>query len=153
MVNLKTIITGIALSSAALSASAQSSFISSGGSLSGSGGKVDYSIGMTFTEVISNDQYRISPEIQIPVEVITQTEASEKDGTVSLFPNPVGDRLVIGAAFATVNVLSISDLAGRFLTPKFSWPNVLDFSNYSSGIYFITIRVDEYVVKKRIIKL
>jgi hypothetical protein len=71
---------------------------------------------------------------------------------VTLFPNPVSDKLNIRASGFTVDRVSVFDVYGRLVLHAQSSPGFIDVSGLPSGIYQVTIISDqERCVTRKII--
>lgn len=70
---------------------------------------------------------------------------------IQLYPNPVTTTLQIITDLSIKNML-LQDVNGRVIQNIDAQSNALDMSNLASGVYIITLKVDNTVLKKRIIK-
>jgi hypothetical protein len=73
--------------------------------------------------------------------------------TVSLFPNPATDFIVLTTTDRELGAVKIRDVLGKtlgeFITSK---PNItIDCSSYPNGMYFISFQNDTQIGVKRVI--
>ncbi len=69
-----------------------------------------------------------------------------------MYPNPVNDILHISNA--NNSQIKIVDLSGKVLYNKYSYNNIetVNLSEFNTGIYFVSVKTDEKVTTKKIIK-
>ncbi|WP_181368935.1 T9SS type A sorting domain-containing protein [Flavobacterium pallidum] len=131
----------VMLFSGCVSLQAQQSTVASGGNATGSGGTVSYSVGQISYK--SPEGVLISDGVQQPYEIISLGKNDLPGIQLSVFPNPVSNRLTLkntdsgNGAFT----YSLSDISGKILLePKsFSAEASLAMENYPSGIYLLKI--------------
>ena len=71
------------------------------------------------------------------------------DGTnIELYPNPVTDKLNLSESVLEVNIV---DVDGRIVYSDKN-TNVVDMSNFNSGVYFVRVITDNGVATKKIVK-
>jgi len=86
--------------------------------------------------------------------IITDVENNAASG-IRIYPNPAYDRIIIELDTYTECNLAISSMSGQvmyqntYLEPS----QEIDVSSYPEGVYFITIRSEEFVKTEKIIKL
>ena len=80
------------------------------------------------------------------------TEHDLADFTISVFPNPVKEKIRIGLTGLSVNHIAIYDELGNKVIVDFV-ELVADLSGIRSGVYFLEIETSEGVFIKKIIKL
>jgi hypothetical protein len=104
----------------------------------------------TVTSVLDDTESEHSEKVCVKTlgEGIEETTTS-----LSIYPNPVDDRLYIEALTLT-QTIEIYDIYGRRqqLSAISHQPSVIDVSNLNSGIYFVKISTEEGDIVKRIIK-
>ncbi len=143
-----------------LSAQAQNSINATGGTTSGDGGSVTYSVGQVFYTTYSSDNGAVSEGVQKPYEIYGVIAIKETEGidlNVSTYPNPTTDILQLkidnneleNVAYqlfdVSGNLLKMSDINGSI--------KQIDMSSYQSGIYFIKIISENQSIKEfKIIK-
>jgi len=97
---------------------AQQSVNTSGGNATGSGGQVSYSIGQAAYTAISAPSGSVNQGVQHPFEIYTLLDDnSEKDLTVSVFPNPTPGVLTLrnDASVSEKRHFRLMDLQGKEL--------------------------------------
>lgn len=97
---------------------AQESVNASGGDSKGVGGSVAYSVGQVVYTTNSGDSGAVAQGVQHAYEIFTvNTEDSELNISVSVFPNPVSDALTLHIADYGNESLSLemTDIQGRLL--------------------------------------
>jgi hypothetical protein len=74
---------------------------------------------------------------------------------LSLFPNPINNLFTIETSSIDHYSIEITSLNGQLLLNKQveGTTHQLDLSSFDSGVYFITIRSNDFVTKRKIIKL
>jgi hypothetical protein len=75
---------------------------------------------------------------------------------ISIYPNPAKDQITISTAASLKNAsVSIFDMTGRLVHEKNNLEgksNVIDISNYDSGIYFFEINQSNEFIRAKVIK-
>lgn len=124
---------------------AQDAVHSSGGSASGSGGTVSYSVGQVFYESEEGAGGSVSPGIQqvYEIDVITGMEQKGIELSYSVHPNPVSDflQLRIADSANSVYTCQLFDMSGKMLwqqNVKAEETNI-SMSAYSQGNYVLKI--------------
>lgn len=74
--------------------------------------------------------------------------------SLQVYPNPTSDNIYIKGANLSIQNILVSDLNGRILK-SFDYANVsetvLNLSDLSNGVYFVSIKSDEGTISKKII--
>jgi|GEM_PF-4948656 len=86
-------------------------------------------------------------------EYVGLHELSEQG--ISLYPNPTNGRLVLEFdQVKQINQITIFDITGKQILERSNLQakEVIDLSDFRSGMYFITIRTDKEVITTRVIK-
>jgi len=86
-------------------------------------------------------------------EYVGINELSEQG--ISIYPNPTSGRLVLEFdQFKQINQITILDITGKQILERTNLQakEVIDLSDFRSGMYFITIRTDKKVITTRVIK-
>jgi len=88
-----------------------------------------------------------------PEEFSVSTSAANTLTGLSVFPNPVEDRLQITLNDGQHTTARLFDVSGRFLFETIFTDNTnIDFTPYASGIYFIEIRNMNGSVNQKVVK-
>jgi len=71
---------------------------------------------------------------------------------VTIYPNPVTD--ILNIRNTDDSQIIISDLSGKVLYNKQSYNNIesIDFSNFNTGIYIVTVKTNDKVTTKKVVK-
>ena len=104
-----------------------------------------------------NENYNTANEIvrTFKVKVATDVEIL-KENMVDMYPNPVKDVLNIRSLVSdNIREILIMNQEGKKVKHKVVCENstVIDFANFSSGLYFIQIYIGDNMITKRIIRL
>jgi len=139
--------------------SAQEAILATGSNVTGSGGKVSYSVGqIAYTSQVGSNG-SITQGIQQPYEIFSTVdiENAKINLEMSVFPNPTTDNLTL-----TINDIEFSNLTfqvfdvnGKLLQRKKIAGNqtAIDFGKYSTGIFFLKIMQRKLEIKSfKIIK-
>jgi hypothetical protein len=123
---------------------AQQGTVTSGGTLNGSGGSTDFSIGQVVYLNYSNDSWQISEGIQQPLEIYQVNSLTEENQLFVTFgPNPTADQLIISVENSALNDLSFTlvDLNGRSIIAGAlqGSKNELDLKTLAPAQYMLTI--------------
>jgi len=70
--------------------------------------------------------------------------------TVKMYPNPTNDFCTISSE-KPIKSIKISDFEGRLIATIEE--QTIDLRNYKSGIYFISLNIENQIITKRIVKL
>jgi hypothetical protein len=73
----------------------------------------------------------------------------------SIYPNPTNSLLTIETGIADINEIEITTQNGQLIYSStiVGTTHQLDLSSFDSGVYFITIRSNDFVTTRKIIKL
>ena len=75
-----------------------------------------------------------------------------EDKGVSVYPNPTTDILFIDDDTISIEYIKVLDIMGREVITKTTNFDQIDFSNFKSGIYFVSLYSDKGIVTKKMIK-
>lgn len=125
---------------------AQDAIPVSGGNANGSGGSVSYSIGQVVYTSNAGTNGSVSQGVQQPFEISEITAISEATGinlTVSVYPNPTTDFLMLSISDFEISNLSyqLYDLNGKLLETKNIDNNQISIliSNLVPATYFLKV--------------
>ncbi len=91
-------------------------------------------------------EIELNPTVPSICSALTSSsELYDKDSEVSLFPNPVVDRLEIKTTIENFQI-DVCNQVGQLMLSENN-PSVIDFSTFSSGIYFIKISAQNTSIK------
>jgi hypothetical protein len=132
---------------------AQKNTITSGGTASGTGGEVNFTIGQIDYQTISNSNNKITQGLQQPIEifVVLGIENKNIDISFSIFPNPTLNYLNL-----FVSVLDdldfeyqIFDFKGALLDSQniTALQTKINLSDLNAGIYFLKIKKKKSEIK------
>jgi hypothetical protein len=86
--------------------------------------------------------------------IITGKKIDEND--IFIYPNPVTKNLFVVAPEGKVNSISVTNILGEVIYASSdnmqNKTTVVPFENLSSGYYFVTIKGDNLLVTKKILK-
>ncbi len=158
MKKISLFVIGIAMTSLAMSQTASPELVSSAGeSFNNSTYQLNWSIGECVTATHSAGDYVITQGFHQNTYVITEVEDLATDIKISIYPNPTTDLLTID--FPTSerlgNVITVTDINGKVLqqTEITTDKKQLNFSNYANGIYFLSVKQKNQLIKSfKIIK-
>ena len=158
---MKRIFLTVGLGFALLGANAQTAspelVSSAGDSFNNTSYQLDWSIGECLTATHTAGAYVLMQGFHQNTYVITEVEDLAKDINITVYPNPTIDLLTVNleASARPSSVLTITDLNGKVLqqvavtTDK----EQLDFSNYATGVYFLSVKQENQLIKSfKIIK-
>jgi hypothetical protein len=128
---------------------AQEAVTSAGGSATGSGGSASYSIGQVVYTTNIGPNGSVAQGVQQPYEISVITGVEEATGidlTISAFPNPTNDVLILSIGSNTLGnfrALSyqLSDMNGKLLETKRieGTQTVIDLYRRTPGTYLLSI--------------
>ncbi len=74
---------------------------------------------------------------------------------INIYPNPARDLLIIDAVLYTEFSIDIISIKGQiiFSSKMNGFSHQVDLSSFPKGVYLITIRSEDFVTTKKIIKL
>ena len=158
---MKRLILTVGLSFALLGANAQTAspelLSSAGDSFNNTSYQLDWSIGECVTATHSAGSYVITQGLHQNSYVVTSVEDLRADIEMSVYPNPTTDFISLKVESSKVESMqySITDFSGKVLqTSNFAGDiEQINFSNYASGTYFITVKENNQLIKSfKIIK-
>lgn len=118
--------------------------------------QLDWSIGECITATHSAGDYVITQGLHQGSYVITSVEDLAQDINISVYPNPTTDLInLTSSQNLTGLAVIVTNINGKILqqTEVISEVEQLNFSNYENGIYFLTIRQENQLIKSfKIIK-
>jgi len=134
--------------------SAQVAFLGAGGTASGNGGKVSYSIGLIFYRPATGTGGSVNEGIQLPYEIYNASGIEEGNGITlqcMALPNPVTDNLTLKIENFKPGNLSyrLYDLNGKILENRKIQNNesTICMGNLVSSAYFLNIFLDNREIK------
>ena len=127
-------------------AMAQESINAAGGNATGSGGTASYSIGQVVYTTINGTNGSVSEGVQQPFEILVVTgleEAKDINLSVSAYPNPVADNLILNVDNFELSTLNFQllDMNGKLLqNEKITGPQTNIFmGNLVPATYFVKV--------------
>ena len=133
---------------------AQEAIPASGGSASGSGGSVSYSVGQLVYTTSTGSNGSVAQGVQQPYEISVITGIEEASGInliCSVYPNPTSDFLTLKVeSFGKENLMyQLYDLNGKLLENKnvTGDKNPLAMSGFGPGTYFLKVTCNNKEVK------
>lgn len=90
-----------------------------------------------------------SDEINVVVTPLTSVEFA--DNNIKVYPNPVQNILQLDMGDANRYEVIVSDMSGNILLSQFD-KNQIDFSQFASGNYFLTLVINNNYYNYKIIK-
>lgn len=78
---------------------------------------------------------------------------TESENTISLFPNPAQNFFVVGGLTSSNCLMTLSDLSGKIINRKElnASNNLVDLSGIRSGIYFVTLEMENNRIVKKLV--
>ncbi len=148
---------GIALFSVNAQTASPELVSSSGDSFNNTSYQLDWSLGECITATHSAGNYVLTQGLHQNSYVITSVENLAKDINISVYPNPTTDLITIDllSSAGHNNVMTVTDINGKVLqqVEVINEVEQLSFSNYANGIYFLTIKQENQLIKSfKIIK-
>lgn len=142
-----------------LSVNAQSSIVPAGGTASGNGGTVTYTVGQIAVQTNSDGNTSISEGVQQPYE-ISVVGVDDYPGislSMSVYPNPTLDRLKLEISNSDFEgEVKVFDMNGKYLLSKKieGQTTEMDFSPYAPGTYFVSVLNGTQVMKSfKVVKM
>lgn len=126
---------------------------SSGGTISGSGGKIDYSVGQLFQNFKSSANFTISEGVHQPFEISTlgASETDEINLEIMVYPNPTVADITLKTGNISLSNLTyqLLDQSGRILLRKeiLSDQSMIKMSSLNSGVYILMVSENSKVIK------
>jgi len=122
---------------------AQQNTVTSGGSASGAGGSVSYSVGQLDYTSISGSTGNVNQGVQQPYEIYLVSGIHENATPISaVFPNPTNGLLTIQLKELNQSlIIQLLDLTGRVIISSSlnSMETSIDLSNFASGEYLLNV--------------
>ncbi len=151
-----TVSLGVALFSVNAQTASPELVSSAGESFNNTSYQLDWSIGEGTTATHSAGDYVITQGLHQGSYVITSVEDLALDINISVYPNPTTD-LINLTSFQNLTGLAVivTNINGKILqqTEVTNEVEQLNFSNYENGIYFLTIKQKNQLIKSfKIIK-
>jgi hypothetical protein len=131
---------------------------SSGASFSNATYQMDWSVGEISTETYSNDDHVLTQGFHHGVYVITTVfDCLFSEIIISVSPNPTDGFINLKVESKEIERLafSVTDLTGIVIQTEMLSPETepIDFSDYATGTYFITVSQNNQVIRSfKIIK-
>lgn len=91
------------------------------------------------------------PNFQIALADVLATSENFFNPEIIFYPNPVNDKLYIEKPHSNRIKIQLFSLLGRKLA-EYENPEIIDFSKYEKGIYFLKISSDNHISTEKIIK-
>ena len=101
-----------------------------------------------------NDGYDYSEPFDLIIDV-SYTDVNEIENNISLFPNPVKDKLNITLDNTYYSKIQIIDITGKILTEKNinNSKNInISTSKFKRGVYFCKLFGDNIIIRKFVIE-
>ncbi len=151
-----TVSLGVALFSVNAQTASPELVSSAGESFNNTSYQLDWSIGEGITATHSAGDYVITQGLHQGSYVITSVEDLALDINISVYPNPTTD-LINLTSFQNLTGLAVivTNINGKILqqTEVINKVEQLNFSDYENGIYFLTIKQKNQLIKSfKIIK-
>ena len=129
---------------------------SSGDSFNNTSYQLDWSIGECVTATHSSGDYVLTQGLHQNSYVITSVEDLATDLNISVYPNPTTDLINLTSLQNLSGLaVTVTDINGKVLQQAEVTNEVkeLNFSNYANGIYFLTVKQENKLIKSfKIIK-
>ena len=137
---------------AVMSAQAQSAIVPTGGTASGNGGTVTYTVGQIAVQTNSDGTTSISEGVQQPFEISVVGVDKHPDITLTakLYPNPTLSTCNLQCElWQNLDEVRIYDANGKYLFRKKIEGSLteMDFSSYAPGTYFVNVYSDKQTLK------
>lgn len=107
-------------------------------------------INWTITDNAGNNQ---TCSFVVTVNTFVGIETLQQKG-ISIYPNPANDILHIDFTENNIQKLTIKSIEGKtmFEKTKINQNEIIDLSDYSSGVYIINLQTDKEIVTTKIVK-
>lgn len=149
--NLKKVLLFSLVALGGSSLQAQQSVHTSGGTATGAGGTITYSIGQAFDTYNSGATGSVAEGVQQASEVMLGVELTEINLQLAMYPNPTTNYLNLGFGdYETTNVTyQFFDLQGKEVSKKTKaqTDNTIEMSAFPAGVYLLTITKNERPIK------
>jgi len=96
-----------------------------------------------------------STSCSFDVIISKTTSISEfQETTISIYPNPVNNFIIINGLKSNTEQIKLTDLQGKtiYQNTKIPKEGILDLSNLKSGIYILTIQTEQCIFSEKIVK-
>ena len=144
---------------ATVAVTAQNAVVPTGGTASGNGGTVTYTVGQIAVQTNSDGNTSISEGVQQPYE-ISVVGVDDYPGislSMSVYPNPTLDRLKLEISNGDFDgEVKVFDMNGKYLLSKKieGQTTEMDFSPYAPGTYFVSVLNGTQVMKSfKVVKM
>jgi len=133
---------------------AQEKTYSSGGSATGSGGNINYSVGQIVSNDNSDGTFTISRGIQQAYEIsniLNLNIPQSTDIEISIFPNPTADYINLSLNISNSNklVYQLYDSIGRLILTKnnLKTNETISMEEFPSTVYYLNILENNLIIK------
>ena len=154
MKNIILIFVGLFLTNLAISQTASPELVSSAGeSFNNSTYQLDWSVGECVTATHTTNEFIITQGFHQDRYVITTAIQNLQNAiiNISVFPNPTTDIISLQIENSKTKNLqyTLTDISGKILQNKEIESNIeqLDFSTFTNGIYFLTVKQENQIIK------
>ena len=135
-----------------MSAQAQNAIVPTGGTASGNGGTVTYTVGQIAVQTNSDGTTSLSEGVQQPFEISVVGVDNRPDITLTakLYPNPTLSTCNLQCeSWTDLDEVRIYDTNGKYLFRKKIEGSLteMDFSSYAPGTYFVNVYSDKQTLK------
>ena len=124
---------------------------SSGDSFSNATYQLDWSIGECATATHIAGDFVLTQGFHQNTYVITATEDLRADINMSVYPNPATDLVSLQVESSKERNMqyTLTDISGKVLQNEkiLSSLQTLNFTNYTSNVYFLTVKQENQVIK------
>lgn len=102
-----------------------------------------------------NESYYVFDELRFVYDEQVAVNEYETFHDITIFPNPVANFLYINGMKNNVGNIKVFDPIGRLVLQQsnFNFANQLSLNKLNKGVYFLDIQVEDFTVRKKIIKL
>lgn len=122
---------------------AQSGSVASGGTAAGTGGTVTYSVGQAVYTTATGSGGVITQGLQQPYDLFINVETSNIEASVSLYPNPTKEFVILNVANVNVEDLSyqLFDMQGKLISSNKLANNEtrIQMTELASATYFVKV--------------
>jgi hypothetical protein len=157
MTSIKTMVLGCFLFGSTGNLNAQDGTVAAGGNASGTGGTVNYSIGVINYTTASGTGGSASLGIQQPFEIFATAIATDGGNlSAQVYPNPAADFVVLRLNNSVNQNLSYAlfDMQGRIIAQQkvYTQQVIIPIAELANGAYFIKVLNNTEVKTFKIIK-
>lgn len=104
----------------------------------------------SFSFALKPGEYKLFTDYTIQSPFVTGVEQSE--GGVSIYPNPVSDRLIVEAPGERVSALSVYNVQGIRITPPMIDESSWNMASVPPGLYVVEFEAKGRVHRKKVLK-